>query len=66
MNTLQISNKLTELGMDKPQSDFIAEAIDDKNKELASKRDLYLLGAIMIVAFGYVFTLLNTIISKLA
>ena len=37
MNTLQISNKLTELGMDKPQSDFIAQTIDEKNQELATR-----------------------------
>jgi hypothetical protein len=35
------------------------------DKKLTTKRDLYVLGTIMIIAFGYMFTLLNTIITKL-
>jgi hypothetical protein len=42
MNALTISNELTKLGMDKSQSDFIAQAIDERNKELATKGDLKL------------------------
>jgi hypothetical protein len=43
----------------------MAQAIAEHNKELSTKRDLYMLGGIMIIAFGYVFSLLNTVISKL-
>ncbi|WP_428086126.1 hypothetical protein [Candidatus Thioglobus sp.] len=73
MNTLQISNKLTELGMDKPQSDFIAQTIDEKNQELATRKDIKDLRWLTVVGFtvtgvgfGYVVSILNTIISKLA
>ncbi len=72
MNTLQISNELTRLGMDKSQSDFIAQTIDGKNQELATKKDikdlrwLTVAGFTIIgVGFGYVISILNTIIGKL-
>jgi hypothetical protein len=66
MNTLTISNTLTELGMDKSQSDFIARAIDEKNNEVATKNDiksikelLYLVIAIGGTTFGYIITKLG-------
>lgn len=40
MNAIQISKELTNLGMDRKQSDFIAQAIDERNKELATTADL--------------------------
>ena len=40
MDAIQISKELTSLGMDKKQSDFIARAIDERNKELATRADL--------------------------
>ena len=40
MDAIQISKELTSLGMDKKQSDFIARAIDERNKELATRVDL--------------------------
>jgi hypothetical protein len=40
MTTLTISNELTKLGMDKAQSDFIAQAIDERNQEAATKSDI--------------------------
>jgi hypothetical protein len=43
MNTLTISNGLTKLGMDKPQSDFIAQVFDERNQESATKDDLKLM-----------------------
>lgn len=38
MNAIQISKELTNLGMDRKQSDFIAQAIDERKfKELQIK-----------------------------
>jgi hypothetical protein len=65
MNTLTTSIKLQNAGLDRKIADEVAQAIAEHNKELSTKRDLYMLGGIMIIAFGYVFSLLNTVISKL-
>ena len=67
MDAIRISNELTSLGMDKKQSDFIAQAIDERNKELATRVDLdrgirsvkellYFAIAVGVAALGYIIT----------
>jgi hypothetical protein len=76
MNALTMSNTLIELGMNKEQPDFIARAIEEKNNEIVTKGDIqqiikhtntmvFGLGAVTITGFGFIYTLLNTIITKL-
>ncbi|WXT99892.1 MAG: hypothetical protein Ctma_0598 [Catillopecten margaritatus gill symbiont] len=65
MDTLKISNKLTELGMKKIQSDFIAEAINDKNKEVVTKDDIKNLKELMYLAIAVGGATFGYVISKL-
>jgi hypothetical protein len=58
MDTLTISQTLQKAGLEREP----AEAIAIHNKKLASKRDLYFLGVVMLAGFGYVVSLLNTLI----
>ena len=58
--------------MEKTQSDFIAKAIDEKNKEVVTKAEtnninklIFGLGAVTITGFGFLYSSLNAIISKL-
>ena len=72
MNTLKITNTLIEAGLERKPAEAIAQIVDDKNQELATKKDIkdlrWLIVAgftIMGVGFGYVISILNTIIGKL-
>lgn len=65
MNTLSISKKLLSAGLKQEQAEAIAQAIDEKNQELASRSETRLLFAGLYIAGVYGFILLNTIISKL-
>jgi hypothetical protein len=40
MNTIQLLNKLQSTGLGRESSETIAQAIEERNKELATKSDL--------------------------
>jgi hypothetical protein len=65
MDTLTISQTLQKAGLERKSAEAIAKTIKQEiaihNKELASKRDLYFLGVVMLAGFGYVVSLLNTL-----
>jgi hypothetical protein len=68
MDTLTISQTLQKAGLEREPAEAIAKTIKQEiaihNKELASKRDLYFLGVVMLAGFGYVVSLLNTLIGS--
>jgi hypothetical protein len=66
MDTLTILQTLQKARLEREPTEVIAKTIKQEiathNKELASKRDLYFLGVVMLAGFGYVVSLLNTLI----
>lgn len=69
MNTLNISKTLQASGMEPKQSEAVAqtitEAVEEHSDKLATKRDLYFLGAVMVAGFGYIVATQNTIINAI-
>jgi hypothetical protein len=69
MDTLVISKKIEHSGVNREQEEVIAQSIVTTVKEhqdkLATKRDLYFLGAVIIAGFGYIISTQNTIISAI-
>ncbi|MBE8190554.1 MAG: hypothetical protein HAW58_06910 [Candidatus Thioglobus sp.] len=69
MNTLTMANTLINAGFDKKQAEAVVEIVGDSHKILATKNDLKLslviLVGLMGTGFGYVVSILNTIIGKL-
>lgn len=70
MDTLTISKILQESGLEQKPSEAIAKIVEEKNNELVTRRDFNLMSMLIIVftgaGFGYVVSILNTIISKLS
>jgi hypothetical protein len=67
MNAIQLSNKLQATGLERESAEVIAQAIDERNQELATKSDLnksiksvkellYFVIAAGGAAFGYIIT----------
>jgi hypothetical protein len=76
MNTLKITNILIESGLEHKPAEAIAEVVDKKNQEIATKNDIqsvikntntliFGLGGVTVAGFGFIYSLLNTIITKL-
>jgi vacuolar-type H+-ATPase subunit I/STV1 len=69
MNTLAMSQTLMNAGLERKPAEAIATIIDEKNQETATKKDLKLFATVIIgfvaAGFGYVVSLLNTIIGVL-
>jgi preprotein translocase subunit Sss1 len=77
MNTLTIANKLQNAGLERKPAEEIAQAIlhaiEENKKEVANKLETRLLFAgvyiglgVIGASIGYIFSLLNTIITKLS
>jgi hypothetical protein len=69
MNTLAISQTLINAGLERKPADLTSTVIDEKNQESATKQDLKLFSTVIIgfiaAGFGYVVSLLNTVIGVL-
>ncbi len=69
MDALTITKQLEATGIERKQAEKIAEsittAINEHHHKLSTKRDVYLLGVVMLTGFGYIVSILNTIITKL-
>ena len=76
MNTLTLTNELIAEGLNRGSSEKIAQAINEHQKEIATKKDLqaikkdlYILGVLILGLMAYGFnhfsSLINTIITKL-
>jgi hypothetical protein len=69
MDTLVISNRLQSVGLERKIFDEVAQIIDEQHQELAIKKDLKLGFTIVVGAmgagFGYIVSILNTVITKL-
>ncbi len=69
MNTLTMANTLINAGFDKEQAEAVVQIVDDEHKALATKKDLKsgftILVGLMGVGFGYVISILNTLIGKI-
>jgi hypothetical protein len=76
MNTIQLLNKLQATGLGRESSEAIAQAIEERNKELATKGDLKLtsenidksiksLKEFIFFGFGAMSTALAYIVTKI-
>ncbi len=72
MNTLTIAKTLQNAGLEQKPAEAIAEVICEREQELATKKDIKDLRwltvagfTIMGAGFGYVFSLLNTLVAKI-
>lgn len=70
MDAIQLSNKLQNSGLERASVDIIAQAIEERNKELVTKTDLdgtiksvkellYLLTVVVAAGFGYIINSIN-------
>ena len=72
MNTLAMANILIDSGFERKQAESIVKIVDAENQENATKNDIkrleWMIGFVVISgagAFSYIFSMLNTVISKL-
>lgn len=70
MDTLTLSQTLEKSGLERKPSEAIAKIINEKNNELVTRKDFNFMTGLIIAftgaGFGYVVSLLNTIVSKLS
>jgi hypothetical protein len=70
MDTLTISQTLQGAGFERKKADILAKILEDKNQEIATKKDIKLLASVLIgimaAGFGYIISTQNTIISAIS
>jgi hypothetical protein len=70
MGTLTISQTLQDAGFERKKADILAKILEDKNQEIATKKDIKLLASVLIgimaAWFGYIISTQNTIISAIS
>jgi hypothetical protein len=70
MGTLTISQTLQGAGFERKKADILAKILEDKNQEIATKKDIKLLASVLIgimaAGFGYIISTQNTIISAIS
>jgi len=58
IDTLALSLNIEKTGLDRRQAEVIAESIagsiNEHNKNLSTKKDVYFLGAVMVAGFGHI------------
>jgi VIT1/CCC1 family predicted Fe2+/Mn2+ transporter len=65
MNTIQLLNKLQATGLGRESSEAIAQAIEERNKELATKSDIKSLKEFIFFGFGAMSAVLAYIVIKI-